>query len=331
MRISIIMPVKNAGLYLKECLDSILTQTYADWELVSIDDHSEDSSYQILKDYESKDDRIKCLRNNDNGIIPALRLAYQNSSGKYITRMDADDIMTSNKLELLFEQLDQHGKGTLAVGLVKYISTTELGEGYKSYEKWLNNLSIEKLNFDWIYKECVIPSPAWMLHRDDLDRCGAFNHDTYPEDYDLAFRMRAANLKVQPTSQVVHYWRDHPERSSRTDDNYRDNSFLKLKVHHFLKTDYRPSIQLILWGCGKKGKKVARLLIEAEIAFKWVSNNPKKIGHDIYGKIIESDQTLPEIEWKQVIIAIAEEINLSLVMKELTIVTNAPPYLFFFC
>lgn len=324
------MPVKNAGPFLIECLDSIIQQTKEDWELIAIDDHSDDDSNEILKDYAQKDQRIKIQINEGRGIINALKLAFKSSTGEYITRMDADDIMKPNKLELLAEQLIQNGIGTLAVGLVKYFSQSTLGDGYKSYEQWLNQLTTSKTNFKEIYKECSIPSPAWMLHRNDLELCGAFDHDVYPEDYDLAFRMRAANFNICPTPEIVHLWRDHPTRSSRTDDNYKDNRFINLKVTHFLKSDYLSSRNLILWGCGKKGKKVAQLLIEAEVSFRWVSNNPKKIGHDIYGVVIESDQTLPSIELKQVIIAIAEEIDLTLIEQELALAANAAPLVFFF-
>jgi len=326
------MPVRNADPFLKECLDSILCQTFTDWELIAINDHSSDDSLGILKSYTELDPRIKALTNEGSGIIDALRLAYKNSSGAYITRMDADDIMTTHKLDLLLEPLKLHGAGNLAVGLVKYISTTELGDGYRSYEHWLNELSKDNINFDWIYKECPIPSPAWMLHREDLDRCGAFDHDIYPEDYDLAFRMRDADLTVRSTSEVVHHWRDHPERSSRTDDNYKDNSFIQLKVYHFIRSEYDKSKTVILWGCGKKGKRIATLLIENEIEFEWVTNNPKKIGHNIYGVIIQSDRDITNIKNKQVIIAIAEKESLSLIMEDILMIRSIPQKeYFFFC
>jgi len=326
------MPVKNASPFLRECLDSILEQTIDDWELITVDDHSSDESVSILKSYADSHPRIKTFPNDGIGIIHALRLAYKISSGNYITRMDADDIMTANKLELLVEQLKYHGTGNLAVGLVKYISTTELGEGYRSYEYWLNELSRDRINFEWIYKECPIPSPAWMLHREDLDKCGAFDADIYPEDYNLAFRMRDAGLSVQPTSKVVHHWRDHPQRSSRTDDNYKDNSFIQLKVYHFLKSDHDISKSLILWGCGKKGKRIANLLIENDINFDWITNNPKKIGHNIYGVIIKADQDIANTKNKQVIIAIAEKDSLSKIIVDIMMVRSSlQKEYFFFC
>ena len=83
----------------------------------------------------------------------------------------------------------------MATGLVKYFSETTLGDGYQKYEQWLNQLTLENRNFEDIYKECVIPSPAWMCHRDDLDNCGGFAQQQYPEDYDLCFRFYKNKLK----------------------------------------------------------------------------------------------------------------------------------------
>jgi len=315
--ISILMPVKNAGDYLKECLDSILNQTLQDWELLAVDDHSEDQSNTILAAYAGRDSRVRLLSNSGTGIISALRLAYKNATGDYITRMDADDIMPPKKLELLRHQLLIHGKRSLAVGLVKYFSDTTLGDGYRTYAAWLNKISTAKTNFAWIYKECVVPSPAWMLHREDLDLCGAFESDIYPEDYDLAFRMRASDFKICPTSQVVHLWRDHPVRSSRTSEHYADNRFLNLKIFYFIKSDYNAAKALVLWGAGKKGKKIARLLKAHDIDFMWVTNNHKKIGHIIEDCILKSDENIEQKTNVQLIIAIAQPSSKQTIQQKL--------------
>lgn len=330
--ISILMPVKNAGLFLEACLDSIIQQTAKGWELIAVNDHSDDNSHEILQDYATRDNRIKTYTNTGTGIIDALRLAYQKSSGAYITRMDADDIMTPSKLSQLSQPLIKNGRGSLAVGLVKYFSEDTLGGGYKAYEEWLNSITKTKNNFTSIYKECSIPSPAWMLHREDLDLCNAFTPDVYPEDYDLAFRMRAANFNLYPTIEVVHLWRDHSDRSSRTDDNYKDNTFLKLKVDHFLRSDMDSNKQLVLWGAGKKGKNIAKQLSFHKIPFKWITNNSKKIGKEIYQKILESDNAIESEDNTQLIIAIAHPEEQHKIKRRLGIKDNeGAEDSFFFC
>jgi len=131
--VSILMPAKNASLFLGECIDSIIAQSYKDWELIVVDDNSSDDTAQILADYSSRDNRIQCFSNAGSGIIAALQLAFSESYGSYITRMDADDKMSADKLALMTAALHKKGRGHVAVGLVKYFSADGVGEGYRRY------------------------------------------------------------------------------------------------------------------------------------------------------------------------------------------------------
>ena len=305
--ISILMPVKNTSKYLSECIESIIAQTYQNWELIAVDDHSEDNSKEILQGYADQDFRICMLSNEGRGIIEALMTAFQQSNGKYITRMDSDDIMMPEKLITMRNQLEEKGSGYVAIGLVEYFSGEKLGAGYRAYESWLNGLSRKGRNFEEIYKECVIPSPCWMVSREDFVKCGGFGSNIYPEDYDLCFRFYKEGLKVIPAMKVLHSWRDYSNRTSRIDSHYSDNSFLDLKVSYFLDITLNARKDLILWGAGKKGKKIAQILLKEGIDFSWISNNRKKVGLEIYGKTI-IDEEESEIESiKQYIIAVANK------------------------
>lgn len=301
--VSILMPAKNAAKYLEACLKSILDQTYSNWELLVTNDHSTDDTFSLLSKFAKQDARIRVFQNVDHGIIAALRLAYSQAKGKYITRMDADDLMSKDKLTLLVEACED--ENTLATGLVTYFSDQPLGDGYIKYANWLNGNLKSKNPFQSIYKECVIPSPCWMMFKSTLNKMCAFDSDLYPEDYDLCFRMRKAGLQVRVVDSVLHHWRDYPERSSRTDPNYADNRFLDLKMHYFLQNDLDADRPLVLWGAGKKGKAIAKMLVKKEIIFHWVSNNENKIGHDIYGVDIEGEEVLKKLTEGQVIISIA--------------------------
>jgi len=307
-KVSIIMPVKNEESFLDECLQSIICQTFTNWELIAINDNSEDKSYKILTHYSNKDNRIKIFNNTEYGIISALQLAYSKSEGKFITRMDADDIMSKDKLQILYNSIF-NTELCVAVGKVSYFSTNKiLNDGYKKYEKWLNKLTSNSNNFTEIYKECVIPSPCWMMRKTDFDKIGSFNSDIYPEDYDLAFRMYINNIKVIGNIKKIHYWRDHPNRASRNDINYSNNTFPIIKIKYFLLKDYDKTKTLILWGAGKKGKAIAMQLINKSIVFEWVTENPKKIGKNIYNKIIRNSSIIFNSEKNiQIIIAVASK------------------------
>ena len=309
------MPVKNTEKYLPECIESIINQTEINWELIAVDDGSTDNSFEILYDYSSQDSRIKVFKNTGKGIIDALNLAYSKSAGEYITRMDSDDIMQPLKLELLLNKLNEKGRGYLATGCVKYFSENELGDGFLKYEKWLNQLTKKDSNFTEIYKECVIPSPCWMISRADFDACGAFNSVVYPEDYELVFRFYEKSLKVIGVNKEIHFWRDYQTRTSRTDDNYKDNRFIELKISKFVELDYDASKELIVWGAGKKGKKIAQYLSNKKIDFRWFCNNSKKIGKEIYGVIMENSEELTPNSNYQIILAVAGDEQVKVLNK----------------
>lgn len=301
------MPVKNAGKYITDCLDSILAQSHIHWELIAVNDHSEDDSEQILQQYASFDKRIVPIRNRGNGIICALRLALSFCDGKYITRMDADDFMNPQKLNFMLKDLVTHGPGHVALGQVKYFAENGVKAGYKRYEAWLNALTVEGLNFSELYKECVIPSPCFMIHKEDLLKAGGFESDIYPEDYDLAFRFYKNGYKCIPTNETLHYWRDYDTRTSRTHENYADNRFLDLKLRYFDKLHRNEESRLVVWGAGTKGKIIAKWLLDAHIPFSWVCDNDKKIGKDIYGVRMEHFSSITEFSNPQVIVSVANE------------------------
>ena len=305
--VSILIPFKNTAHFLPECLDSILQQSYSDWEIVAIDDHSTDASNKLLHSYAGRDPRIKVFKNDGTGIIPALQKAYALSKGEFITRMDSDDIMKPDRLQVMVNYLKQEGKGHLAVGQVSYFSNRGISDGYDRYEKWLNLLTSKGKNYSEIYKECVIPSPCWMLHRSDFETCDAFRPNRYPEDYDLTFRFYEKRIKVIPCNQVLHLWRDYDTRTSRTHEHYAQNYFLDIKLHYFLKLDYKALRPLVIWGAGFKGKSIAKKLIDLHIDFTWLCDNPNKINKKIYGQSMHHFETLKSLQQPQSIITVANE------------------------
>jgi hypothetical protein len=204
---------------------------------------------------------------------------------------------------------------------VAYFSDTVLGEGYTKYAQWLNELVDNDSHYDHIYKECVLPSPCWMMHKTLLESLGGFTSLQYPEDYDLCFKAYANKIKIQGVDEILHYWRDHSERTSRNDENYADNSFLQLKLRYFVQCNLEQNKRLILWGAGNRGKRMARFLIDAGIEFKWCTNNENKIGHNIYGVIMQSQDIILKDDNCQVLISIADKTALSSINK---VIERAP-------
>lgn len=304
--VSILMPVRNAGAYLETCLESILAQTFEDWELLPVDDASEDDSLAILERFAQRDARIRVNRHEQHrGIPDALRLAFGQSRGALLTRMDADDRMAPQKLARMSDLLKSVGPGHVASSLVAYFSNAELGDGYRRYQDWLNDLMRTSRHFEDIYRECVLPSPNWMAFREDLLACGAFVENTYPEDYDLCFRFYKAGYRIVAVEETLHFWRDHADRASRNAPQYANQRYFDLKLPYFLELDYDACRPLVLWGAGKKGKQIAQKLAEQKVPFHWVCDNPAKWGIQLHGVELKSYAHLAELQHPQLIIAVA--------------------------
>ena len=125
-----------------------------------------------------------------------------------------------------------------------------------------------------------------MTSKEFLKELSAFQHEVYPEDYDLCFKFVYNADEIIGLDELVLYWRDHNGRNSRNDVKYADQTFYHIKLDYFLKNEFKPSDRLIVYGAGTKGKKLAKILIENGVSFTWHDGNPKRWGKHIYGKVI---------------------------------------------
>lgn len=127
-KISVLLPVYNAEKYLKESIESILNQTFKDFELIIINDGSTDESENIIQSFD--DSRVKYFLNETNlGLINTLNKGIELSEGKYIARMDADDICSLNRLEKQYNYLEQNTKVVLCGSWAKTIDEFGLTTG----------------------------------------------------------------------------------------------------------------------------------------------------------------------------------------------------------
>ena len=303
--VSIIMAVKDTAPYLPACLESIISQTYTNWELIAVNDHSEDETPEILAKYAAQDSRVRVFHSKRHKLIPTLKEGYQHVQGVLINRMDSDDKMPHDKLEVLVNEWAKYGKGTIiAGGTQHFVDEGEVGGGFRRYEEWLNEVARTSSHYREIYQECVIPSHCWIIHREDFEKAGGFEPEVYPEDYDLCFRFYREGLKVVGIDKILHFWRDRSNRISRTWEEYKDNRYFGMKLNYFYQLDRNPERPLVLWGGGRNGKDMARLLLEQEEAIVWVCDNERKIGKDIYGVEMQHFECIKTLEDPQIMVVV---------------------------
>ena len=105
---SIIIPVYNVAPYLRECLDSVLAQTFTDWEAICVDDGSTDGSGAILDEYVAKDSRFRVVHQRNAGVSAARNVALEVAKGEWVTFLDADDKIDDERLNVLFFISQKH-------------------------------------------------------------------------------------------------------------------------------------------------------------------------------------------------------------------------------
>lgn len=288
--ISILMPVRNVAPWISETIQSILRQSVDNWELIVVDDHSTDETKTLIQQF--NDSRIRVVTNFGEGIIRALQTGFSLSQGDFITRMDGDDIMPENKLSLLHSICSASEDRIIATGMVEYFSNTEVSEGYRKYESWLNDRVEKNDHFDHIYRECVIASPNWMVRKKHLETDRIFSHLKYPEDYDMAFQWLEKGYKIEAIKTITHLWREHPDRTSRNSDIYAQKSFFKLKLDWFQKL--HPEIQRIaIFGADSKGKLVVEALKDT-FEIRWYDINHRKFQSPVSGHFIQNPDDCDE-------------------------------------
>ncbi len=309
MLISILLPFHNAAPWIAETIRSIQAQSYADWELIAVNDFSTDDSRAILQALAATDERIRVFQNEEKGIIPALQLALSHAAGDYLTRMDADDIMPEQRLELMIKKMETSPTKTIVTGKVKYFTRNDevqpivigfdglnlrphlsISKGYLAYESWLNQRIDQNDHFDHIYRECVVASPNWLARTNEIRETKIFDQLEYPEDYDMTFRWMTNGFTISGIPETTLFWREHPDRTSRNSSIYDQASFFALKLGWF--HELHPTESVAILGAGIKGKLTAQHLINEGRDFRWFDLEWKKYGAPILGKQIENYEDL---------------------------------------
>ena len=199
------MPVYNEEKYLEEAIESILTQTFTDFELIIVNDGSTDSSLETIKRY--NDRRIKLINNSKNlGITKSLNIALKEAKGKYIARQDADDVSLPNRLE---EQL-KYFEANLEVGVVgtNVYNIREDGTVVGS-----SSLDLEP-TFQKLLKGNRIVHGSVMMRKQVLEEHNYYNEDFgCSQDYELWLRI-SKEYVIKNIKNPLYKLRSHKGRLS---------------------------------------------------------------------------------------------------------------------
>ena len=240
-KISIIIPVYNSESKIKRCIDSVLNQTYINFEVIIIDDGSTDRSGQICDEYKDKDNRIKVIHRKNDGVSSARNLGILQSTGLYLIFLDSDDWIENNALEILYKSIRKEDDDIVICGCYmefpyennkvlnikldnkRYLSV----ESYLSRFEYYRNTGIFGFSVNKIYKSKII--------KDNNILFGKYN---FAEDLFFIFEVltHCNTIKVIENT-LYHYMHENPSSLSKSNKENPLNiiNLINDKTINFLK------------------------------------------------------------------------------------------------
>ena len=292
MRVSILLPVRDAAGTLASCLRSVSRQRCADFECVVVDDGSGDASLAIARDHARRDPRFRVVATAARGLVAALQTGLAHCRAPYVARCDADDWLHRDRLSLQLETLERQPDWAGLGCHVRLFPRSALGPGMRAYERWLADIRSPADVRREAFVECPLAHPTWLLRREVLDR-HPYREAGWPEDYDLLLRLLEAGCELGVVPRRLLGWRHGPARLSQRSPVYSDASFSACKAHYLSRGFLTDRASYLLWGYGGTGRALARALNErGHRPRAIVELHPGRLGQEIRGARVISPREL---------------------------------------
>lgn len=261
--VSVIIPFYNAP-RLKIAIQSIRNQTYQDFELILVNNASDDKSLAVAERFASQDTRVRLITEEKRGVVWAMNKGIEESNGDFIVRMDADDYSFPQRIALQLEAFQKDSTLALVSGLVEY-DGEEKNEGFKLYVDWMNDIINENEIKISQFIEFPIANPSIMIKRSLYSEVGLYEDGDFPEDYEFFLRLQARGVNMRKVTQNVIKWHDSSSRLTRTDPRYSTESFYRIKAKYLANwlEEYNPFYpEIVVWGAGRVSRRRSDYLLE---------------------------------------------------------------------
>lgn len=226
--ISVIMSVYNGETYLAEAIESVINQTFKDWELIIINDCSTDTTGEILADFASKDERIKVYANEVNLKLPAsLNKAISLCSGKYIARMDADDICLADRFEKQFKFMEENSDIDLSSCRFLTLKNGVFASGGAG-----GRCDFEALKTMLLVANPIL-HPGVIAKAEVIKKLGYDTTLTCTEDLELWTRMVMNNYKIEILPECLLIYRLHDKQITSTTLERQHTEVLKIEQKYY--------------------------------------------------------------------------------------------------
>ncbi len=210
-KISVIMSVLNGELYLKKGIESIINQTFNDWEFIICDDGSTDNTWRLLQEYAAKDSRIILIKNKINmGLAYSLNKCIKIARSDILARQDADDESHLNRFEKQYSYMIKHSE--YAIVGTAWNNIDEHNKSWVTIPK--KNPLIRDLLWDGGFMH-----PSWMMRKSMLERVGYYsvNENTKrDQDYHLVLKLYGAGMRICNIADILYDYTNDNKTFSRT-------------------------------------------------------------------------------------------------------------------
>jgi GT2 family glycosyltransferase len=282
--VSMLLPVRDGVAHLADAIRSIEAQSFEDFEVLAVDDGSTDGTPAVLAAWAARDARVLVVRQDAAGIVPALERARGEARGRYLARMDCDDLCDPERLAEQFTLMEDDPTVVVCGCGIEYFPDDAVRDGARRYQEWLNQATTPEDIARELFVECPLAHPTFFVRSEAVEAVGGYQDRGWPEDYDLLLRLWAAGGRLAQVPTTLLRWREGADRLSRTHPRYAPEAFLACKIHYLRQTLLRDREGAVVWGAGPVGKAAARGLSDAGTrVLAFVEVDPRKIGQDIYG------------------------------------------------
>jgi len=245
-KISAIMPAYNAEIFLSRAIESVLGQTFKDYELIILDDGSQDNTLSIARKYERLDSRIRVVSNPKNMQIAAtLNKGIRLSKAEFIARMDTDDISYPNRFELQYKVLINNPSVAIVGANMKIINIS--GETISQRKYPTTSQDMKKIMFRY----SPFAHPAVMFRKQVVLEFGGYDLSTVPcEDIDLWFKI-GSRYEFSNVNKFLLKYTIHRSSNSHRKLRQLELLGLKIKINAIKKFKYQPSLYDVFYNIGE--------------------------------------------------------------------------------
>jgi hypothetical protein len=252
--------------------------------VLAVDDGSNDATPDLLADWAARDARVRVLRQATSGIVGALERGRAAARGRWLARMDADDVSEPDRFARQRALMESDATLAACGTRVRYFPRAHVRDGARRYERWLNDLVEPDHVARALFVECPVAHPTFFMDAAAVGRAGGYRDRGWPEDYDLVLRLWRGGGRLANVPEVLLRWREGPHRLHRTSSAYAPQAFVACKVHHLRRTLLAGGREVAVWGAGPVGKRIARALADSGVPVRaFVEVDPRKIGQEIHG------------------------------------------------